>query len=474
MTDKQFRHIFDQHFHLIRYALVDEADKFYRWRVFDEGSSHTKFTGKNTIARITALDKVSGGAFVDCGGNDGFIRKVPPRAHIGQLLALRIDRDLRTPTQENKGLRLVSGWQWRTPYVTLKIGQGGGISMGKAKPTESPLLEEALELWQSICQADPKQCQIILSPALRQQKELLPIHFNALAEAYNEANDLWKSQAKPQILSSTPPAVRQYPLWQAILDLPPIKAPLVFANRELFNQAQTILKQFAPNLADDCELYNSTNAKPLFASLASDAKIMQSMSNPHDICDNRNGGRLYIDSCTAATLIDVDMAGSLTSGRHGEDGICAFNLTAAEEVARLIGLLDLGGIILVDFIRMKNPQNRKRLRDRMQFAVRQCRINADILGYSHTGLLEITRRRQHPSLLQNHNHIAAEFALCALSDSLQNPQKHRYSTITITAHEKIIATFKRHYGSIIDSPDMPLAIEFSANKDRHYPTLDFS
>ena len=73
------------------------------------------------------------------------------------------------------------------------------------------------------------------------------------------------------------------------------------------------------------------------------------------------------------------------------------NLEAADEVARQLRLRDMGGIIVVDFIDMKKPANRKKLFNRMKEAMKDDRAKHSLTPPSKFGLIEITRQRVRPA-----------------------------------------------------------------------------
>lgn len=104
------------------------------------------------------------------------------------------------------------------------------------------------------------------------------------------------------------------------------------------------------------------------------------------------GGYLIIDFCEAMTVIDVN-SGKMVLGRDLEDTALRVNLEAAKEIARQIRLRDMGGIIIVDFIDMKEDAHHQQLLDVMKVLVKQDRAQVKIEGITRLGLMEITRKR---------------------------------------------------------------------------------
>lgn len=109
------------------------------------------------------------------------------------------------------------------------------------------------------------------------------------------------------------------------------------------------------------------------------------------------GGYLVIDPCEAMTVIDVN-SGKMILGRSLTETALRVNLEAADEIARQIRLRDMGGIIIADFIDMKEPEHQQQLLARMKRAVASDRVPVKVEGITRLGLLEMTRKRIHASL----------------------------------------------------------------------------
>ena len=110
----------------------------------------------------------------------------------------------------------------------------------------------------------------------------------------------------------------------------------------------------------------------------------------------RSGGNLVIDCCEACTVIDVNTAKSTAgSSRTNQLGT---NLEAAEEIARQLRLRNIGGIILIDMIDMEEERDRQRVLDALAEACAADRVKTVIHGFTHLGLVEMTRKRTARSL----------------------------------------------------------------------------
>jgi ribonuclease G len=113
--------------------------------------------------------------------------------------------------------------------------------------------------------------------------------------------------------------------------------------------------------------------------------------------DLKSGGYLIIDQTEAMTTIDVN-TGSFVGGRNFEDTVFRTNLEAAHAIARQLRLRNLGGIIVVDLIDMRDSAHRDAVLAELRKAAQRDRTRIGINGFTSLGLVEITRKRTRESL----------------------------------------------------------------------------
>ncbi len=114
---------------------------------------------------------------------------------------------------------------------------------------------------------------------------------------------------------------------------------------------------------------------------------------------NMKGGTyLVIEHTEAMHVIDVNSGKKVDSKKDQEENALGVNIAAAEEVARQLRLRDMGGIIVVDFIDMYDPKNRKKLHEKMQEVMKDDKAKHNILSPSKFGLVQITRQRVRPEM----------------------------------------------------------------------------
>lgn len=108
-----------------------------------------------------------------------------------------------------------------------------------------------------------------------------------------------------------------------------------------------------------------------------------------------SGGYLIIEHTEAMHVIDVN-SGNRKGAEGQESNALATNLEAAEEIARVLQLRDMGGIICVDFIDMHDRENNRVLYEKMKEFMRNDRAKHNIIPPSKFGVIEITRQRVRP------------------------------------------------------------------------------
>src|SRR5260370_11323393 len=110
-----------------------------------------------------------------------------------------------------------------------------------------------------------------------------------------------------------------------------------------------------------------------------------------------HGGSIVIEQTEALVAIDVN-SGNFRADNNAEETAYQMNLRAAKEIARQLRLRDLGGVIVNDFIDMRDERNRRGVERALREAIRRDRARTKVLRMSAFGLIEMTRQRIRPSL----------------------------------------------------------------------------
>ncbi len=133
---------------------------------------------------------------------------------------------------------------------------------------------------------------------------------------------------------------------------------------------------------------------PLFHKYHIENEIAKIQSRKVDL---KGGGSIVIEQTEALVSIDVN-SGRYRKQENAEQTAFQSNIEAANEIARQLRLRDLGGLIICDFIDMRNAKHRKEVEKAFRTAVRADRARSRILGISRFGVVEMTRQRMRPSL----------------------------------------------------------------------------
>jgi ribonuclease E len=109
------------------------------------------------------------------------------------------------------------------------------------------------------------------------------------------------------------------------------------------------------------------------------------------------GGTLVIDQTEALVAIDVN-SGTFRHSRDPEESALQLDLMAAKEIARQLRLRDLGGVVIIDFVDLSRPENRRKVEKALRDAMKRDRARHRTLKMSPFGIVEMTRQRVQPSL----------------------------------------------------------------------------
>ena len=110
------------------------------------------------------------------------------------------------------------------------------------------------------------------------------------------------------------------------------------------------------------------------------------------------GAYLVVEHTEALHVIDVNSGNRTANTENQEQNALMINMEAAKEIARQIRLRDMGGIVVIDFIDMHKPQNRKELFDHLKDLMLLDRAKHTILPPSKFGLVQLTRQRVRPEM----------------------------------------------------------------------------
>ncbi|MEG2246688.1 MAG: Rne/Rng family ribonuclease [Peptostreptococcaceae bacterium] len=176
----------------------------------------------------------------------------------------------------------------------------------------------------------------------------------------------------------------------------------------------------------------------------------------------KSGGYLIIDKTEALTVIDVN-TGKFTGNSNLDETVYKTNLEAAVEVARLLRIRDMAGIIIVDFIDMQKNEYKKNLLEILNKETLKDKRKINVMGMTKLGLVEIARRREKDSI---DSYYLKECDICKSGESIKSIKRlideiekevmrvrehTSYDNIEIQLNEKVVDDINKNYKSKIDS-----------------------
>ncbi|MFG0247999.1 MAG: Rne/Rng family ribonuclease, partial [Phycisphaeraceae bacterium JB051] len=176
------------------------------------------------------------------------------------------------------------------------------------------------------------------------------------------------------------------------------------------------------------------------------------------------GGSLVIDQTEALVAIDVN-SGRMRNNKDAETTAYKTNQEAVDEICRQLRLRDMGGVVVCDFIDMREPKKRRAIESRFRENLKKDRAKTKVLSINQFGILALTRQRMRPSL------NSALFATCAHCDGdgvIKNPESvvlHVMRRLALVIHRPEVVRVE-----LAISPDV--AFQLLNKKRKHLVLLE--
>ncbi len=231
---------------------------------------------------------------------------------------------------------------------------------------------------------------IVRTVAEEQDEQLLRTDLEILLNKWKQIEEAVKSSQPPKLIfkedSLVASALRDY-MTEDVNEI-------VTNSPSIYKEVISFVRWAAPEMEKKVQLYKGR--LPLFESY-SIAKDVESIFSRKVWL--KSGGYLIIEHTEAMVVIDVN-SGRFAAKREQEENSLRTNLEAAKEIARQLRLRDIGGIIVVDFIDLLDERNAKKVYETIKQEFRRDRAKSNILPMSDFGIMQITRERVRPSLMQ--------------------------------------------------------------------------
>jgi len=167
-------------------------------------------------------------------------------------------------------------------------------------------------------------------------------------------------------------------------------------NKDDFERVQEIVGLISKRSRS--KIHHYADSIPIFERFNIERQIEQTFNR---FVSLPSGGQIVIDETEALVAIDVNTGSHKAKSGEEKNTIFQVNMEAATEIARQIRLRNMGGLIIMDFIDMKERRHRNQVFDRMVAAMAEDKAKNHILPISTLGIMQMTRQRQQESLASN-------------------------------------------------------------------------
>ncbi|WP_175421413.1 Rne/Rng family ribonuclease [Marinitoga sp. 1135] len=373
--------VFSNHSDEMRVALLEDEKLM---EIFFEDLEVGKLTGKIFYGRIENVVPALESFFVNIGAKkNGFLRFKdttidPDTLRRGSFIIVQVkkDGDVRKGPQLTMHINIPGKYMVYMPFGENSIG----ISKKIMSLSEKDRLREIGEML-----IENEEEGIIF----RTNSE--NVDFESLKEEFFQLKEIWEN-IKEKAKNSNKPALLYED--ENFVD---------YILRERFDHSVNEI------ITDDKELFKRFNKE--IKEINENVKIRKvdidafSWTNVYEQMDDMfarkielpGGGVITIDKTEALTVFDIDSAGNVL-GENVEDTSYKTNLEATVEIARQLRLRNIAGIILIDFIDMKDAKHKEEIINLFREESKKDKAKISISGFTKLGLLELSRKRTTPSI----------------------------------------------------------------------------
>ena len=308
----------------------------------------------------------------------------------GQILLVQILKEERG----NKGAALTTYISLPGRYCVLmpNASRTGGISRRITDSGERKKLRKTL----SALDVPDGMGLIIRTAGMQRSKSEIKRDLDYLLRAWDEVREVTMSSTAPCLVYEEGDIIKR-----SIRDVyaKDIETVLVDGD-DVYKSTKRFMRLMMPSHAKRVQRYDDGGVS-LFQRHQIEQQL-EAMYRPG--VGLKSGGSLVINQTEALVAIDVN-SGKSTSERNTERTALKTNLEAAEEVARQLRLRDLAGLIVIDFIDMDESRNVRKVERRMREVVKDDRARLKMGRISEFGLMELSRQRLRPSLIESSGEI---------------------------------------------------------------------
>ncbi|MEE2998238.1 MAG: ribonuclease E/G [Pseudomonadota bacterium] len=307
-----------------------------------------------------------------------------------QILLVQVVKEERG----NKGAALTTYISLAGRYCVLmpNSSRGGGISRKITGAKERRKLRDTLNSLDM-----PAGMGVIIRTAgLERSKMEIKRDFEYLIRAWDQVRETTLESTAPDMVYEEGDIIKRAIRDVYSKDIEEIQ----IEGLETYQTAKRFMRLMMPSHAKRVQQYRDDTI-PLFQRYQIEQQL-DAMHNPE--VQLKSGGYIVINPTEALVAIDVN-SGKSTRERNIEETAVKTNIEAADEVARQLRLRDLAGLIVIDFIDMEDGRNVRKVERRLKDAMKTDRARLQIGHISNFGLLELSRQRLRPSLLETSSQL---------------------------------------------------------------------
>ncbi len=360
----------------VRAALLENG----RLIELHEAGADRPLTDRLFLARVTRVEPRLNAAFLDFGeGRDGYLTAKDARFAAGTSERLPISRLVREGRflivqgiregDADKGPRFTTDLRLFGLFVIYRPHGGEAAASARSRGRDRRLLvERARTLF-------PKGGVTLRRFAAKVGDEVVREELRRLEERWQRIAGEAKTRRRPGRLAADEDPLET--LWRHLLEYEPARVRV--ADAALHARLRALLAALPEAVRPRLQRIEAVSA---FEETGVAAEITRALAA---VVPLAGGGRIVIEPTLACTAIDVD--------GEGREAL-ALDLEAAAEIARQIRLRNIGGTIVVDFVDLARPQERKRLEEALRRAFRDDPLTVQIQPMSPLGLVQISRARR--------------------------------------------------------------------------------
>ncbi|WP_088536896.1 Rne/Rng family ribonuclease [Geobacter sp. DSM 9736] len=301
----------------------------------------------------------------------------------GQELIVQVEKGER----DNKGAALTTYLSLPGRYMVIMPGSD---SAGISRKVESESERKKLKSMAAEMEIPEGIGYIIRTEALGRKKTEMMKDLGYLMKLYESIQDKGAVAKAPSLIYQESGLVirtiRDY--FTAEID------EVLVDSKEVYKQARAFFKATMPKYEKIVKMHQEK--RPIFSRYQLEEQIDLIYEKKVPL---RSGGSIFIEPTEALVSIDVN-SGKSTGEKGVEDTAFKTNLEAAEEAARQLRLRDLGGLIVIDFIDMRDRKHNAEVEKTLKNALKADKARVTVGKISQFGLLEMSRQRIKPTLEQ--------------------------------------------------------------------------